>query len=91
MQNWCPDLTVEASDYLEEAVAAFYADCLLASCVTLGVAAEAEFLHLIDVAQTGKHAAQFASVTKPLFIWQRIEKFQTALVKSTSEGDDRRS
>ena len=36
-----PDLSQEAQDYLEEAVAAFYADCLLATCVMVGVAAEA--------------------------------------------------
>ena len=42
-----PDISPEATAYLEEAVAAFYAGCLLASCVMLGVAAEAEFLRLI--------------------------------------------
>lgn len=40
-----PDISPEAAAYLEEAVAAFYAGCLLASCVMLGVAAEAEFLN----------------------------------------------
>ena len=44
------DLSQEAELYLEEACAAFYAGCLLASTVMLGVAAEAEFLRLIDVA-----------------------------------------
>jgi len=44
------DLSSDAELYLEEAVAAFYADCLLAAIVMLGVAAEAEFLRLVDVA-----------------------------------------
>jgi hypothetical protein len=35
---------------LEEAVAAFYSGCFLAATVMLGVAAEVEFLRLIDVA-----------------------------------------
>jgi hypothetical protein len=58
-----------------------YAGCLLASCVMLGVAAEAEFLRLADVAAKGKHAANFAAAatTKPLFIAERIRKFQAAL------------
>jgi hypothetical protein len=73
------DLADEAQEYLEEAVAAFYAGCLLASCVMLGVAAEAEFLRLVDIASKGKHAVKFAATTKPLFIRQKIEKFQAAL------------
>jgi len=45
-----PDISPEAVVYPEEAVAALYAGCLLACCVMLGVAAEAEFLRLLDVA-----------------------------------------
>ncbi len=45
-----PDISTEAVTYLGEAVSAFYAGCLLASCVMLGVAAEAEFLRLAGVA-----------------------------------------
>ncbi|WP_029083962.1 hypothetical protein [Bradyrhizobium sp. th.b2] len=74
-----PDLSREAQEYLEEAVATFYAGCLLSSCVMLGVAAEAEFLRLVDVASNGKHATKFAAVPKPLFIRQKIGKFQAAL------------
>jgi hypothetical protein len=75
-----PDISAEAVAYLDEAVAAFYADCLLASVVMLGVAAEAEFLRLIDVAaRSAKHAATFAPVQKPFFIRQKITRFQTAL------------
>ena len=45
-----PDLSNLAATYLEEAVATFYAECMLASCVMLGVAAEVEFLELVEVA-----------------------------------------
>jgi hypothetical protein len=47
----------------------------------LGVVAEAEFLRLVDVAAKGKQAAKFAAAatTKPLFIGERIRKFQAAL------------
>ena len=45
-----PDLLPAAQMYLEEAVATFYSGCFLAATVMLGVAAEAEFLRLIDVA-----------------------------------------
>ena len=70
--------------YLEEAVAAFYADCLLSSCVMLGVAAEAEFLRLLNVAASG----QFQSPTFTTLaikdrgrpIRQKITTFQRALV-----------
>jgi hypothetical protein len=59
--------TVEAVAYLEEAVASFYADCLLASTVMLGVSAEAEFLRLVDVATTSQiNGTKFAVVSKPV-------------------------
>jgi hypothetical protein len=75
-----PDLSPEARVYLEEAVAAFYGDCLLASCVMLGVAAEAEFLRLIDIAsRNAMHGSKFASVQRATFIRQKIIKFQSAL------------
>ena len=80
-----PDLSDEAQEYLEEAVAAFYAGCLLASCVMLGVAAEAEFLRLVDISSKGKYAAKFASATKPIFIRQKIEKFQAAITPLVRE------
>jgi hypothetical protein len=72
-----PDVSPEAVVYLDEAVAAFYADCLLASCVMLGVAAEAEFLRLIDVACVNKnHGSAFAPISKLTFIRTKIVKFQ---------------
>lgn len=75
-----PDISPEAVVYLEEAVAAFYAGCVLACCVMLGVAAEAEFLRLLDVA--AKNVAQgprFGQAVKQNFIRQKITKFHDAL------------
>jgi hypothetical protein len=75
-----PDISTEAAAYLEEAVAAFYAGCLLASCVMLGVAAEAEFLRLVDVAaKSTKHGRAFGLVQKETFVRQKITKFRSAL------------
>jgi hypothetical protein len=75
-----PDISPEAVAYLDEAVAAFYAGCLLASCVMLGVAAEAEFLRLVDVAaSSAKHGAAFKPVQKLTFIRQKITKFNSVL------------
>jgi hypothetical protein len=80
VQTQVPDISAEAVAYLEEAIAAFYADCLLASSVMLGVAAEAEFLRLIDVAgKSAAYARAFASALKPPFIGQKITKFLAAL------------
>ena len=68
--------TVEAVAYLEEAVASFYADCLLASTVMLGVAAEAKFLRVVDVASTSQiYGSKFATVSKPVFIAQKVIRF----------------
>jgi hypothetical protein len=81
-----PDITPEVTAYVEEAVGTFYADCLFASCVMLGVAAEAEFLRLIQVASENKeHGAKFTPALNAKFISQKITKFQAALnpLKST--------
>jgi hypothetical protein len=76
VKTYVPDVSADAVVYLEEAIAAFYADCLLASCVMLGVAAETEFLRLVAVACAGaKYGATFAPVSKPVFIGQKISKF----------------
>jgi hypothetical protein len=75
-----PDISDEAVVYLDEAVAAFYADCSLASCVMLGVAAEAEFLRLIDVAITSAvQSSTFGPVFSEKFIGAKVKKFQVAL------------
>jgi hypothetical protein len=79
VKHTVPDISPEAEIYAEEAVAAFYAGCLLASCVMIGGAAEAEFLRLLDVASKGPYTSTFASVSKQQFIGSKITKFQKAL------------
>jgi hypothetical protein len=75
-----PDVSDDAVTYLEEAVAALYADCLLASCVMLGVAAEAEFLRLIDIATaSAMHGTRFAQISEESFVRSKITKFHAAL------------
>ena len=75
-----PDISADAVVYLGEAVAAFYTDCLLASCVMLGVAAEVEFLRLAEIAAANPtHASKFAAVTKLNAIRQKIVKFHECL------------
>ena len=76
VRTYVPDVSVEAVAYLEEAIASFYADCLLASTVMLGVAAEAEFLRVVDVASTSQiYGSKFATVSKPVFIAQKVIRF----------------
>lgn len=75
-----PDISAEALAYLDESVASFYAGCLLASCVMLGVAAEAEFLRLVDVAtSSATYGSAFNAVAKENFVRPKITKFQTVL------------
>lgn len=71
-----PDISQEAVSYLDEAVGTFYAGCNLASCVMLGVAAEAEFLRLVDIASTNStHGVSFHAVIKERAIRSKITKF----------------
>lgn len=75
-----PDILPEAVVYLEEAVSTFYAGCLLASCVMLGVAAEAEFLRLAEIAaKSTKHGKRFSSVAQRNKLREKITKFQDCL------------
>jgi hypothetical protein len=74
------DISSEATAYLEEAVAAFYADCLLSSCVMVGVAAEIEFLRLLDVAsKSTTYGSAFPLGPKNDPIRKKISKFQKSL------------
>jgi len=75
-----PDILARTTEYLSEAVATFYAGCLLASCVMLGVAAETEFLRLIDVSTNSTlHGTAFSSLKKDGFIRTKITKFHAAV------------
>ncbi|MBB4398787.1 hypothetical protein GGD62_007934 [Bradyrhizobium sp. ERR14] len=75
-----PDLLPATQMYLDEAVAAFYSGCFLAATVMLGVAAEAEFLRLIDVAnKNAKIGTSFDKAAKERFIRTKIEAFRKGL------------
>jgi hypothetical protein len=75
-----PDVSAEAVTYLDEAISAFYADCLLASSVMLGVAAEAEFIRLLDVAVQRPNVGRiFTAAANEKFIRQKITRFLPAL------------
>jgi hypothetical protein len=75
-----PDLLPAAKLYLEEAVAAFYSGCLLAATVMLGVAAEAEFLRLVEVANANAEIGKaFDKAVNERFIRSKIEAFRKAL------------
>jgi hypothetical protein len=81
-----PDISSEALTYLDEAVATFYSDCLLASCVMLGVAAETEFLSLVRVGRANRsHAPLFEKADKERTIRQKILKFQNGLKSLPTE------
>jgi hypothetical protein len=75
-----PDILPATRMYLEEAVAAFYSGCFLAATVMLGVAAEAEFLRLIEVANVNSAIGKsFDQAKKERFIRAKIEAFRRAL------------
>lgn len=75
-----PDLLPSTKMYLDEAVAAFYSGCFLAATVMLGVAAEAEFLRLIDVANAnGAIGRSFDQAKRERFIRAKIEAFRKGL------------
>lgn len=79
-QEAVPDLSYEAVVYLEEAVTAYYAGCLLSSCMMLGVAAEVEFSRLLEIAgNSSSFPGRFVSAAKEKFLLAQIKKFQAAL------------
>ena len=74
------DVSPDSVIYLREAVTAFYMDCLLSSCVMLGVAAENEFLRLLSVARNSKaYGRYFARIGDGLSIAAKISQFREAI------------
>jgi len=74
------DLTSEAILYLKEAVAAFYAGRLLSSAVMLGLAAEREFLRLLDIARTSRtYGRHFARIGDASNIRAKVAGFRQAV------------
>lgn len=67
-------------NYLEESASSFYAGCLLASSVMLGVAAELEFLRLVKVCiASPAHGTRFRPIEEQRTILQKIIKFRNGL------------
>jgi hypothetical protein len=80
IKTYDPDISPAGILYLEEAAASFYAECLLSASVMLGVAAEAEFLRVLDAAiSSAQWASIFAPIAKVQFIRGKIQKFQAVL------------
>src|SRR5262245_21570616 len=66
--------------YVQEALQAFRAGCILSSTVMLGVATEHTFLLLAEaVDQSPTHAKHFAGVARERTILQKINKFKHLL------------
>jgi hypothetical protein len=71
-----PDISDRTIEYLEEAVSTFYSGSLLASAVMLGVAAELEFLRVVDVAASlDVTKKEFTKIQEERFIRGKLQKF----------------
>ncbi len=74
------DISSETAVYAKEAVAAFYTDCLLSSCVMLSFAAESEFTRLLDVARNSQtYGKYFARIGEGLSVRAKILRFGEAV------------
>jgi hypothetical protein len=72
VRNEAPAILKETEVYLEEAIATYYADCLLACCVMVGVAAEIEFLRMIEAGvKNPAHSAVFNKIAAERSLRQR--------------------
>jgi hypothetical protein len=88
IKTYDPDISPAGELYLEEAAASFYAECLLSASVMLGVAAEAEFLRLLDIVTSStKWGSIFASMNSVPFIRGKIRQFQMALAPYRKDLD----
>lgn len=71
-----PDISERTIEYLEEAVSTFYSGSLLASAVMLGVAAELEFLRVVDLAaELDVTKREFSKVQEERFVRGKLLKF----------------
>ncbi len=74
------DISPDAAVYLKEAVAAFYMDCLLATCAMLSIAAEGEFLRLLGAAKNSATYGQlFSRIGDSQTIGAKISQFKQVL------------
>jgi hypothetical protein len=77
-----PDLDNVTEMYLDEAVRAFHAGCLLSASVMLGVATESRFLLLIRASDASAlHGATFRPVAKERTVLQQITKFRNLIAQ----------
>lgn len=75
-----PDISQETETYLAEAISTYYADCLLACTVMIGVAAEIEFLRLLDAgASNASYSSLFAAAVAERQLRPKIMKFQAII------------
>ena len=74
------DICPEAVVYLKEAVASFYTGCLLSTCVMLGIAAESEFVRLLETARASRTFGKyFSRIGDGLSIRAKIMRFGEAI------------
>ncbi len=74
------DMSPDAALYVREAVAAFYTDCLLSTCVMLSVAAESEFLRLLEAAKSNRtYGKYFSRIGDGLNVRAKILRFGEAI------------
>lgn len=75
-----PDLSETTLVYLQEAMSAFRASCLLSASVMLGVATEHTFLLLVDdIMANAKWASRYQPVAEQRTILQKVTKFRNLL------------
>jgi hypothetical protein len=80
VRSHVPDLDDLTSVYLDQAIRSFYAGCMLAACVMLGVATENRFLRLVQAVQASPSlTTTFRPVDEERTILQKITKFWNLL------------
>ncbi len=74
------DISSEAAVYLKEAIAAFYMDCLVATCAVLSIAAEGEFLRLLSAAKSSTiYGQHFSRIGDTQTLGAKISQFKDIL------------
>lgn len=80
IKDQVPNLDATTLLYLQEAMQAFKAGCILSSSVMLGVATEHTFLLLMQTIDSNTaHAATFAGVNSERTILRKVNKFKNIL------------
>lgn len=80
LRSEATDLCPDALAYLREAISAFYTNCLLSASIMLGIAAESEFLRLLEVARSSKaYGKYFSRIGDGLSLRAKILRFGEAI------------